>query len=231
MVAVSGGNVTALDFGNLASSNQSFIYQVYLDLLHRQVDPSGMPFFSGELDQGVSRAQVIQSIENSLEYRTDQVEALYQSYLGRSADPSGLASSLNLLLNASSYLPSQVLYLQLQANILGSAEYYQNRGGGTNEGFLSALYHDVLGRAIDPSGAITFGVALANGMSRTLVAKAVLSSVEADQRIVETDYMNYLQRQADPLGMEVWVNLLRQGGGSDAVTMAIIASDEYFSRV
>jgi len=231
VVAVSGGNVTALDFGNLASSNQSFIYQVYLDLLHRQVDPSGMPFFSGELDQGVSRAQVIQSIENSLEYRTDQVEALYQSYLGRSADPSGLASSLNLLLNASSYLPSQVLYLQLQANILGSAEYYQNRGGGTNEGFLSALYHDVLGRAIDPSGAITFGVALANGMSRTLVAKAVLSSVEADQRIVETDYMNYLQRQADPLGMEVWVNLLRQGGGSDAVTMAIIASDEYFSRV
>jgi len=231
VVALSGGNLISLDFGNLASSNQSFIYQVYLDLLHRQVDPSGMPFWSGELDQGVSRAQVVQSIENSLEYRTDQVEDLYQSYLGRSADPSGLASSLNLLLTASSYLPSQVLYLQLQANILGSAEYYQNRSGGTNSGFLSALYQDVLGRSIDPSGAIAFGAALANGMSRTLVAKAVLSSVEADQRIVETDYMNYLQRQADPLGMDAWVNLLQQGGGTDTVTAAVIGSDEYFSRV
>jgi uncharacterized protein (TIGR03118 family) len=57
--------------------NQRFVAQVYLDLLHRQVDATGLSAFSAMLGQGVSRTQVVLDIENSMEFRTDQVEALY----------------------------------------------------------------------------------------------------------------------------------------------------------
>jgi len=231
VVALSGVNVTSQDFGNLGDANQSFVFQAYLDLLHRHVDPSGMLYFSGALDQGASRAQVVQGIQNSPEYRTDEVEGLYEAYLGRAADPTGLSNALNLLLNTPFVLGSQDAFLQLKADILGSAEYFQNHGGGTNAGFLAAIYHDVLGRNIDSGGAATFTAALASGVSRTLVAKAILSSVEAEQVLVANDYSAFLGRAADPLGMNVFVGHLQQGGLSQDIVLAMVASDEYFSRV
>jgi len=231
VVSLSGANVLSNDFGNLGSTNQSFVYQLYADLLHRRVDPSGMLYFSGALAQGASRTQVVQGIESSQEYRTDEVNSLYQAYLGRDVDPSGLSFAFSLLSGTPLVLGSQNVFLQLQADILGSTEFYQTQGGGTNAGFLAAVYHDVLGRVIDASGAAAFGAALSAGVSRTMIAKAILSSVEAEQVLVEGDYLNYLQRSADAGGMAAFVGALQHGAQVGDILTAIIASDEYFSRV
>ena len=207
------------------------MYQLYADLLHRRVNPSGMLYFSGALNQGASRTQVVQGIESSQEYRTDEVNSLYQAYLGRDVDPSGLSFAFSLLSGTPLVLGSQNVFLQLQADILGSTEFYQTQGGGTNAGFLAAVYHDVLGRVIDASGAAAFGAALSAGVSRTMIAKAILSSVEAEQVLVEGDYLNYLQRSADAGGMAAFVGALQHGAQVGDILTAIIASDEYFSRV
>jgi hypothetical protein len=42
--------------------------------------------------------------------------------------------------------------LRLEANIVGSDEYFITRGGGTVNGYLQTLYQDVLNRPIDPIG-------------------------------------------------------------------------------
>src|SRR5439155_1032634 len=75
----------------------SFVYQLYLDLLHRRAEPGGLAYWSGLLDGGLNRFQVVRLIEASLEYRVNQVQALYIRFLHRPADPGGLVSSILFL--------------------------------------------------------------------------------------------------------------------------------------
>jgi hypothetical protein len=70
----------------------------------------------------------------------------------------------------------------LEANILGSDEYYQLHGG-TPDGWVQALYADTLGRAIDPGSAVWRQAAAAD-VQRSAIAAAVLASPESDQREV-----------------------------------------------
>ena len=77
--------------------NQKFVNEVYRDLLGRKTDGSGLAYWVGQLNQGVSRAQVASDIENSDEYRTIQVESLYGQFLHRAADPGGLAFGMGYL--------------------------------------------------------------------------------------------------------------------------------------
>src|SRR5207244_7836553 len=123
-------------------SNPAFVAQVYLDVLHRMADQGGAATFTNALDQGASRTQVAQDITRSLEYRIDVVENLYSRLLHRAVDLSGLIVAVQ-------FLEGGGTDEQLAATIAGSVEYFQNRAGGTNDGFLQALYQDGLGRAID----------------------------------------------------------------------------------
>jgi uncharacterized protein (TIGR03118 family) len=214
-------------FGSLQAetANQRFVAQVYQDLLHRAVDPSGFSFWSGLLNQGISRAQVVLGIESSMEFRTDQVMALYNQFLHRAVDPSGLATFTNFLAQGGTVE-------QVATMLVGSPEYFMNRGGGTNDGFLNALYQDGLRRAVDPSGRATFGTALANGMmSPGMVAAAVFSSLEFRQDVVQGFYQSFLHRAADMDGLNVFTQSLMQGATDQEVTAAIVGSDEFFAKV
>ena len=147
-------------YANGPTPNQSYVAALYQDLLHRDADAAGLAAWSGLLDQGVSRMQVALDIEQSPEYRQDEIQSLYTHYLLRQADPAGLAAFTNFLAQGGTLE-------QVAADIVGSPEYYQTRGGGTIQGFLTALYEDVLGRSIDPNGQSVFGQALAAGATRT----------------------------------------------------------------
>src|SRR5438105_928732 len=74
VTAASGHNVSSLNFGNLDSASKSYVYQVYLDLLGRNVDPGGLASWSSQLDQGVTRQQVVASIQTSSEHRISVVQ-------------------------------------------------------------------------------------------------------------------------------------------------------------
>jgi hypothetical protein len=66
------------------------------------------------------------------------VKGWYTHFLGREADPGGLANWVSLLDNGAP--PDFVL-----SKILGSDEYF-NRNGSTPEGFVQGLFRDVLRR-------------------------------------------------------------------------------------
>src|SRR5262249_662405 len=130
----------------LTNANQRYVGQLYLNLLGRSADSGGLNTFVGLLDQGqATRAQVAQLITGSDEYRSILVKDAYRALLGREADPGGL----NFFVG---FLRSGGTVAQIKAVFLGSAEYFQNRAGGTNDGFVTALYRDVLGRAADAGG-------------------------------------------------------------------------------
>jgi uncharacterized protein (DUF2141 family) len=226
----SGSSIQTGDFGDIGSPNRSFVFQAYHDLLHRAPDHPGMDAWAALLDGGAPRSAVVQGIQGSTEYLYLEINALYENLLHRPVDAFGLSNALSLLTNTQ-YVPGTGdLLLQLETDILASPEYYQNRSGGTNAGFLNALYADVLGRSIDPIGATIFGNQLASGASLAVVAKEILFSTESEARFVNQDYLAFLHRPADPIGLSAFLGELQQGGTNDSIIAALASSDEYFQR-
>jgi uncharacterized repeat protein (TIGR01451 family) len=208
----------------LTPAEIGFVDQVYRDLLHREADPLGLAYWGGLLAQGASRAQVVLGIEDSAEYRAGVVDDLFRRFLHRPADP--LAQAV-----FGSFLAGGGTTEQVEAIILGSPEYFNRRGNGTTDGFLTALYHDTLNRDVDPLGQTIWGGMLAGGTTRTQVAADVFASPEFQRDLVRVDYLDFLRRSTDPAGLNLWVTELQHGARHDEVLAAILASDEYFARV
>jgi hypothetical protein len=220
-----GSTTTAQAVATVGTQNERFVAKVYLDLLGRPVDPVGLATFAGGLDSGqLTRTQVVQLIENSLEYRTDVVNNLYLTLLGRPADPNGLMTFVN-------YLGSGGTIGDVKALIISSPEYFQGKGGGTNLGWLQAVYQDILGRPLDPIGQAAFLPALNSGTPRLVVALLIVKSQESNTRLVNGFYQKYLGRPADPDGLAAFVNALNGGMREQDVVALIMGSDEYFSKV
>jgi hypothetical protein len=225
IVDVGGSTATATDTITVSiplTPNQKWVSQVYLDLLHRPVDPSGLANWSGLVNQGVSRTQVVLDIEASPEYLTDVVENLYQRYLGRLADPVGLTDSV-------AFLAAGGTVEGLSAIITGSAEFFQINGG-TNGTFLNALYLEALGRPIDPIGASQATAALNSGVSREQVSAIIFTSAEYYTDLVQNYYQSYLHRPADPFGLNSFVGALQAGVTDQLVIANILGSPEYFNN-
>jgi len=116
---------------------------------------------------------------------------------------------------------------QVAAAMMGSPEYFQVRGGGTNGGFLSAVYSDLLNRMIDPRGLATFTQALANGITRSQVAAAILGSPEYLQLLLQGFYRQFLQRYADLTCLIGFFSALQNGVRDEEVIASFLSSAEY----
>src|SRR5439155_26675051 len=116
----------------------------------------------------------------------------------------------------------------VKAIILSSPEYYQARGGNTDDGFLNALFQDTLGRPIDPPTRALTEPYLAGGGSRFLLALTVLRAPEADKAEAQGFYSAFLDRPAEPQGLDNAVNILQTGLRDETLTALFLATDEYF---
>jgi hypothetical protein len=205
--------------------NQRFVAQLYVDLLGRVVDPSGLAAWTNQVNQGVARSQVAYSIETSPsnEFRTIEVQQLYQRYLGRNADPLGLASSVSLLASGGTIQ-------QLAAILASSTEFFQ-RFGGTNTGFLQGLYQVALQRAIDPAALASASAVLANGSFTPLaLAQFVVTSAEANQNLVRTIYTTFLHRNADTQGLAFHSQTIANGATFEQVVSVFLGTTEFFTK-
>jgi hypothetical protein len=179
----------------------------------------------------VARTTVVQGIQGSLEYRTKLVNDTYLQYLGRRADPQGLQMGLSILAGTPLYVGAAPGLVQLRLRLLSSPEYFQNRGGNTNAGFVAALFQDVVGRPVDPANLARYLGQLAGGTPRASVASQVLTSVEGTEHTVDTYFRLYLRRPADRPALDGFGGALRRGTKEEDVIRAIVASAEYFGRL
>jgi hypothetical protein len=203
--------------------SQRFVAQVYLDLLERPVDSSGLQTWSRLLDGGQSRSNVVWQIESSTEYRMLQICHLYRDILRRDPDPGGLQTQLK-------FLASGGTLQQLRGLLLGSQEYF-SRAGQSNAGFLQMLYQDVFSRTIDSSGAVYWAGRLSAGASRTTVANEILNSLEYRYRLVSNAYLQFLRRRVDDSALQQLASSLQYGMTGEQLVATVIGSDEYFARV
>jgi hypothetical protein len=211
-------------------ANRRLVGQFYQDLLGRAADPAGLDFFTGLLDRNsMTRTQVAMTIVTSLEGRQKQVQDTYSTLLGRAAEPAGLNHWVAFLLNGGSPARMRSLFVS-------SPEYFQH-AGGTNSGFVDALFRDVMNRSADPAARAATIAALdgANGRRRDTfrrqVVDMIFASDEPRQAAVQGFYQKFLARAADGAGLGAFTNLLRMSGRDELVILTLVASDEYSSRI
>jgi uncharacterized secreted protein with C-terminal beta-propeller domain len=201
-----------------------FVEQLYRDLLHREAELAGIDYWGGLLDRhDATRSEIAGDITTSLEYRSNLIQDLYHSLLGRAADSQGFAGFLG-------WLSRGATIEEVKRAIMGSPEYYEH-AGGTGNSFLVAVYHDVFRRAVDANGAATFGGMLGDAFMRSQVLELVLTSPEAEHMVVDAYYQTLLHRPADDLGMANFADALSHGAHDEDILAAIAGSDEYLSQL
>jgi hypothetical protein len=202
--------------------SQNVVSQIYVDLLQRNVDPTGLSFWSGQLNHGQTIGEVVYSIESSPEYKLDEVNKIFETLLNRTVD-TGSASYWVSFLDQNGVEVSE-------AAVAGSQEFF-DLAGQTNSGFLALLYNDVLNRPLDQQGAATYGAELAGGLSRGDVALQILTSPEYRTDLVNSFYSQFLHRPADAAGLSFWVGQLNAGASNQDVIAAMINENEFIDRV
>src|SRR5262249_6702590 len=125
----------------LSTVDQLFVRSAWQDLVGQPIAAKELAQLSGHLNRGVSRHRIVQEIEQTAAYRRQLVRGLNQDLLGA-------AGGSGLFRQEVDFLAAGGAVEQLEAVLLASAAYYR-RAGGTNRGFLRAVYHDVLGQAQD----------------------------------------------------------------------------------
>jgi hypothetical protein len=161
---------------------------------------------------------VVLGIEGSTEYLSDQVVAMYNRYLQRSPDTGGVQSWTNFLVAGGT--------LEGVAEGLTSSQEYFVLKGGANQGFITALYQDVLNRSASNAELAHWQSVLGNGASRLKVSTGFLTSQEYRTELVQADYMTFLLRPADSGGLAAWVNALNAGTTDQQVLARIFGSPE-----
>jgi hypothetical protein len=201
---------------------QGWLSQVYLDALARPLDSIGSALWLGLLNHGTSRQDITLQIVASQEYQTRVITQIYQALLNRAPSP----MDINLRLGQFAAGATQE---DVKADIMQSAEYYFGHGGGTDAGFLNAVYVDAIGVHIDSAGLQIFGPQLAV-TPRNAIALEILQTPNAIGPVVQSYYTLALHRVADPVGLGYWVGQVQVGLRDEQVLAGLFSSREYFYR-
>ncbi len=149
------------------------------------------------------------------------VDSLYQTLLGRSADPGAYAWTG--LLDAGG-LPSAVVQ-----GIENSTEYLNN--------LVNNLYQQYLGRTADPAGLSGWTTLLQNGGTIEQVIIDLVGSPEyfniygSNSAFVASLYQNILGRTGSGAEIQGWVNAMANGATASQVAGSFLSSQEYLTDV
>lgn len=169
---LTGGELTAKfvwsqEFQNKQLSNEEFVEKLYHIYLGRASDPQGKQAWVNQLNSGVSKAEVIQGFELSVEFHNtcayygiaqtggvtknaklytevaDFVADYYRGFLGREPEEEGLEAWTTVLVNGGTAA-------DLTRGFVFSREFMDNNMG--SDEFVECLYNTYLQRPSEPSG-------------------------------------------------------------------------------
>lgn len=202
---------------------RGYVESLYADLLGRAIDPTGVAVFKKSFEQGsMTRADVVNGIMNSQEYREIFVRNLYRTILLREGDNASVAVWVRALASGQSFA-------DIENGFYESAEYSQ-RFGDSDEHFLNSLYADLFDRDLDATGLANWTQQLNHGTPRAAVVRAMSGSAEAIEAKVHGLYDTYLRRLPESGVAALWSAAVRSGQiRVSAIVIGLLTSDEYFA--
>jgi glucose/arabinose dehydrogenase len=227
------GRNPALKDNDVFASNRLFVLQQYRDLLGREGDAGGVLAWTGYLDSGAPRRNVVSQFMDSGEFRfMDSVVAtlLYACFL---RPPTHLEirywtdqRHMNTPIDFVAEYFSQ------------TSEFLARYGALNNNDFVVAVYRNVLGREPDPGGLAAWRQALDSGSyTRGQVMLGFSQSGEFLSKphvifsvFVAQLYSILLGRTGEPAGYDAWVTYLEAGGSPNTAIEVFLNSGEYRAR-
>jgi hypothetical protein len=95
--------------------------------------------------------------------------------------------------------------------------------------YVQALYHDFLGRTGNPTE-LDAWVSLLASLGRQGVANDIVRSTESLTAFVDSLYLKFLNRTADPAGEANAVGFLQHGGTEEQLMAALLNAPEYYNH-
>ncbi len=199
----------------------SVVTALYVDLLGRGPDPTGLQGWSNAMLTGTSQSVLVDTLTRSDEYIAKRVAKAYREVLGREPEPSGADAWLVAIRSR------QATVDDVQRRFYDSDEYFA-ASGGTWEGYVQRLYTTMLRRSASPAE-VGQWVSLVGSQGRAWVVDSIWWSQEAATVRAGDYYQTFLGRSPDPSGQAAWAQVLLQSG-EGAVRTGIAGSLEYRGR-
>jgi uncharacterized protein GlcG (DUF336 family) len=204
------------------AANLAYVNKVFPALFNRAPDAATANQLSAVLAPGnLSKPNFVLALEQTAEFRNDQVAALVQLLLNRPADAATVARYSPILAQGGTLE-------DVATAIATSDEYFNVVSGGSVDAFLNNLYLDALNRPIDgPSLDLLRPLAVTTA-GRQQIAGAVFHSPEHFQVQVQSFYLNFLGRPGDAPGVNLLVSALTAGKVRDEQVIAVLLSSDEF---
>jgi hypothetical protein len=204
-------------------THADFVRQAYQDLLGRSPSPGEVTNWEAYLATH-TRQETALALDTSQEFYGIVVSDLHGLLLHRPPSPAD-KNAFALAITGGATIE------QVEATIAGGSEYFANRAGSTNTGYIEALFPDLLGRSASPTDVSSFTGLLTSGLTRTDIAAAILGGTEYRTRQVNGYYQDYLRRPPGPSEANVWVTALQSGTRDEVVIAQLVGSSEYFNNI
>jgi hypothetical protein len=205
-----------------SGADASFVQAAYADVLGRSPSGSEVQGWTALLSRGVPRDAIASGFNNSDEYRLHMIDAAYTDVLKRTPDAGGRISWLNGM-RSGTLQPDDAHRI-----FLSTDEFYQNVGGGTDAGYLAALYSDVIGRAPN-SSEVAYWIPILSRIGRQGTVNAFWFAAETINRQAGDLFTVFLGRSASSADVSSWSSIIRGNGLTSARNM-IMSSGEYGAR-
>jgi hypothetical protein len=187
-------------YGGTPTSYVTGLYQAIFD---RAPDPTGLAYYSGLLESGSSRQDVVNQLQGYDEARRTLVARWYQEELGWADSVAALKLNPGVVYWASLIDAGQSID-SVHAQVLSTGVY----PGRNAAGYVAGLYQTALGRFPDPDGLAYFAGQVDQGVSRFDVALQILTTDEGRRTAISRFYQ-------DVLGSNVALDLLKFDPGVD----------------
>ena len=229
-----------------------FVVRCYDVIMNREPDEGGLNTWFNELNSGRKAAsEIIDRFVNSEEFlgknysNEEAVDILYQTMLGRSADPAGKANWVKKL-ESGQTLANVINGFCFSAEFRGLCDSYGIRAGFVNientdttpegkiKAFVQRCYRIILDREADPSGMQTWYEQLSSGKKAAaeIIDRFVNSPEFSGKNYSHSDsveilYKAMLGRGSDAAGKANWVSKLAVGQPFAVVINGFCVSKEF----
>ncbi len=206
------------------AATRSFVTAAYTDMPRRTPSRAESGYWTTEIAaKGHCRSRLIGLLAQDAGYLGGLIDDAYQQTLDRLPTAGPRTERLGRLLDGTD--TSTDLFVSL----LSSGEFLAN-AGGTDSGFVTALYARLLG-ATPSAGDLAYWVGRTGTHGRAVVAREIHGSTDARTRRLNALATRYLRRTFAGTELTYWRTRLGEGSNNDVtVTRDLVNTAEYLTR-
>jgi len=201
---------------------EQFLNAVFQNATGRDGSPYEIDSYRTQLLLGIPRQRVVNRIVNSVDAQANAVNTVYRTFLRREPTFTEQLAGLSQVRKTQGFA--------VEIEVLGSNEYFQTQGGGTNAGFVTVLYEDVLGTSVSDAALNRLTRQLQRGTSRTSMARSLVLSTPGKTSFVHFLYQSFYGRGPTRREASSAVGILNRGGQVSEVIGSILGSNTFYNQ-